>query len=198
MHLWANQCHCGVCCAEEWQTSQRGGGLWQGKTGSILRFAPNSFCKPDAESALQFQAVQFPSQPHDRPSAQLLLPQLHRHHLFLSPNFYDRNKTETLPKQARYQTETRPRHDQDITPMQLTILVGNYQRRHWLSELAILTCLWTRGSEQALHRRGGRHTCTRRHCVSKDIISYDLRTLLFPPLVRALRCPFFFAPTLLG
>ena len=42
-------------------------------------------------------------------------------------------------------------------PMQLTILVGNYQRRHWLSELAILTCLWTRGSEQVLHRRWASH-----------------------------------------
>lgn len=76
VHLWANQCHCGFCCPEEWQMSQRAGGLWQGKTGSILRLAPNAFCKPDAESALQFQAVQFPSQPRDRQSGQLLL-QLH-------------------------------------------------------------------------------------------------------------------------
>ena len=34
-----------------------------------------------------------------------------------------------------------------------------------------------------LHRRGGHDTCTRRYCLSKDILSYDLRTLLFPPLV---------------
>jgi len=62
--------------------------LWQGKTESILRLAPNAFCKPDAESALQFQAVQFPSQPRDRQSGQLLLPQLHRRHLFLSQKFF--------------------------------------------------------------------------------------------------------------
>ena len=31
-----------------------------------------------------------------------------------------------------------------------------------LSELVILICLWTRGSEQVLRRRGGHHTCTRR------------------------------------
>ena len=34
-------------------------------------------------------------------------------------------------------------------------------------------------------RRGRYHTCTRRYCLSKDIFSYDLRTLLFPPLEAA-------------
>ena len=29
-----------------------GGGVWQGKTGSISRFAQNSFFKPDVESAV--------------------------------------------------------------------------------------------------------------------------------------------------
>ena len=42
--------------------------------------------------------------------------------------------------------------------------------------------------ERMLHRRGGHHTCTRRYCLSNDIFSYDLRTLLFPPLVGALLC----------
>ena len=39
-----------------------------------------------------------------------------------------------------------------------------------------------------LHGRGGHYTCTRWCCLSKDIFSYDLRTLLCPPLVGALLC----------
>ena len=36
--------------------------------------------------------------------------------------------------------------------------------------------------------QGGHHTRTRRYCLSKDIFSYNLRTLLFPPLEAARLC----------
>ena len=67
-------------------------------------------------------------------------------------------------------------------PIQLVIPVKSYLRRRLQSELVILICLWTRGSEQVLRLRGGQHTCTRRYYLFKDIFSYDPTTPPSPPL----------------